>query len=258
MPTYKIKPGDSIFKISRNTGVPSEEIISLNNIKNNRIFAGQTLNLPYIRTPEEQRQIRLDEFLNREITNEERALLDAISSAEGTKGYGTIFGRKEVPGIAKGDYTIQEIIDMSLSKKYPDGTDVGYGTFKDDKGNILSSGATGRYQFMGKTLKELIANQLRLPSLLGEKFTPEMQDRLILRLLTNYGISPESLKGGLTTELVNKLSAPFASFPTEKGVSRYGQPVKPAQDIIDSYIKALPTYTEPQPINTSTSRWIVG
>jgi len=259
MPTYKIKPGDSIFKISKNTGVPPEEIISLNNIKNNRIFAGQTLNLPYIRTPEEQRQIRLDEFLNREITNEERALLDAISSAEGTKGYGTIFGRKEVPGIAKGDYTIQEIIDMSLSKKYPDGTDVGYGTFKDDEGNILSSGATGRYQFMGKTLKGLLSDTLRLPSLLNEKFTPEMQDRLILKLLSsNYKITPESLKGGLTTELVNKLSAPFASFPTEKGVSRYpGQKAKPSQDIIDSYIKALELY-QPQPINTSTSRWIVG
>jgi len=259
MPTYEIKPGDSIFKISKNTGVPPEEIISLNNIKNNRIFAGQKLNLPYIRTPEEQRQIRLDEFLNREITNEERALLDAISFAEGTKGYGTIFGRKEIPGIGKGDYTIQEIIDMSLSRKYPDGTEVGYGKFKDKKtGKILSSGATGRYQFMGKTLKDLVANQLGLPSLLSEKFTPEMQDRLILKLLSSsYGITPESLKGGLTTQLVNKLSAPFASFPTEEGVSRYGQPVKPVQDIIDNYIKALGVYG-PQPINTSTSRWIVG
>jgi len=256
MPTYEIKPGDSIFKISKNTGVPPEEIISLNNIKNNRIFAGQTLQLPYIRTPEEQRQLRLDKFLNKVISPEERALLDAISFAEGTKGYGTIFGRKEIPGIEKGDYTIQEIIDMSLSKKYPDGTEVGYGTFTDDEGNILSSGATGRYQFMGKTLKDLVTNQLGLPSLLGEKFTPEMQDRLILRLI---GVKPESLKGGLTTELVNKLSGPFASFPTKEGVSRYsGQKARPAQDIIDNYIKALTTYKQPQPINTSTSRWIVG
>ena len=253
MPTYTVKPGDSILKISRNTGVPADTIRDLNNIKNNRIFANQKLSLPYIYTPEEQ----IKRFISKEITPEERALLSAIGETEGTKGYGTIFGSTEVPGIEKGDYTIKEIIDMSLSKKYPDGTDVGYGTFTDDQGNVLKSGATGRYQLMGQTLSDLLNYTVGIPGLQSEKFTPALQDQLALALIRK-SVKPEDLQGGLTEELVNKLSGTFASFPKAGGGSQYsGQKAKDAQKIIDSYNRALGVY-KPQPINTSTSRWIVG
>jgi len=45
--SYKIKPGDSLSKISKTTGVSMEDLIRLNNIKNpNIIITGKTLKLP--------------------------------------------------------------------------------------------------------------------------------------------------------------------------------------------------------------------
>ena len=142
---YTIKSGDSIQKIAKQHGVPQKTIRELNNIEGNKIFAGKKITLPYSYTPEEQ----LKKFIGRPTTPEERAFLSAISEAEGTKTYGTLFGGKELPNIGK--YTVEEIINMSTSKKFPDGKDVGYGTFAGG-----TSGATGRYQFMGPTLRDLI------------------------------------------------------------------------------------------------------
>ena len=241
---YTIKSGDSIEKISRAHGVPQKTIRELNNIEGNRIFAGKKITLPYSFTPQEQ----LRKFIGRSTTPEERAFLSAISEAEGTKSYGTLFGKKELPDIGK--YTVEEIMNMSISKKFPDGKDVGYGTFAGG-----TSGATGRYQFMGDTLKDFIKNHPLGKLLAKEKFTPAIQDQLILAEMRRKGVDPSK---GVTQESVNKLSELFASFPTDTGSSKFAnQPAKSYQFIEDSYKKALDVY-KPEVINTSTSKWTVG
>ena len=241
---YTIKSGDSIEKISRAHGVPQKTIRELNNIEGNRIFAGKKIILPYSFTPQEQ----LRKFIGRSTTPEERAFLNAISEAEGTKTYGTLFGGKELSDIGK--YTVEEIMNMSTSKKFPDGKDVGYGTFAGG-----TSGATGRYQFMGDTLKDFIKNHPLGKLLAKEKFTPAIQDQLILAEMRRKGVDPSK---GVTQESVNKLSELFASFPTDTGSSKFAnQPAKSYQFIEDSYKKALDVY-KPEVINTSTSKWTVG
>lgn len=45
--TYKIKKGDTLYRIAKNTGTTIDEIIRLNNIQNpNKIYQDKTLVLP--------------------------------------------------------------------------------------------------------------------------------------------------------------------------------------------------------------------
>ena len=174
-------------------------------------------------------------------TREQRALLDAISFAEGTPSYGTIYGGAVVPELAKGELTIREVLQMQKTGKVR-GRNAGY------KRDGYNSDATGRYQFMSYTLKEEVERQ---GVSLDEKFTPQMQDRLILgRMSRMRGVTPELLaKEGISKNVVDKLAPEFASFPNLFGpdaagrvgtnTSYYGQGGKKYEDIVREYNKSL-------------------
>lgn len=44
--TYKVKPGDTLFRISKNLGVSVDSIKKKNNLKDNQIKVGQVLSIP--------------------------------------------------------------------------------------------------------------------------------------------------------------------------------------------------------------------
>ncbi len=172
-------------------------------------------------------------------TPEQKAMLKAISFAEGTsKGYGIIYGGANVPELERGELTVSEVLEMQRTGKVK-GRNVGY---KRDKHN---SDATGKYQFMSYTLKEEIRKQGISPN---EKFTPALQDKLILgRISSLRRVTPELLKKeGMSTKVLDRLAPEFASFPySPKGNrSYYGQPVKSPQSIQNAYKQALGTTSQ--------------
>jgi len=166
-------------------------------------------------------------------TPEQKALLDAISFAEGTsRSYGTVFGGKIIPELERGEMTVAQVLEMQKT-----------GTFNGIQyipPNSYDSDATGRYQFMSYTLKEEVQKQ-GVP--MDAKFTPALQDQLMLGRLANYrGVTPELLAAeGLSTNVLDKLAPEFASFPySPKGnQSYYGQPVKTPESIRNAYNDAL-------------------
>ena len=168
------------------------------------------------------------------ISREQQALLDAISFAEGTKkSYGTIYGGKIVPELEQGKLTLDQVHAMMMTGKL-NGKSVGYGRGK------YASSATGRYQLMPDTLRDIQRN-MKLPG--DTLLTPDMQDKMILDRVTHFrGVSPEMLrKEGLSTRVLDKLAPEFASFPyAPKGnQSYYGQPVKSPESIRQAYNKSL-------------------
>ena len=171
-------------------------------------------------------------------TAEQRAMLDAISFAEGTrKSYGTVFGGKVIPELERGEMTIAQVLEMQRT-----------GRFKGIQyipKNSYNSDATGRYQFMSYVLKEEIQKQGVSKD---AKFTPALQDKLILGRIARFrGVTPELLKKeGMSTRVMDKLAPEFASFPySPKGnASYYGQPVKSPDSIRSAYSKALGTRKE--------------
>ena len=169
-------------------------------------------------------------------TVEQKKMLDAIAFAEGTTGsYGTLYGGRVIPELAAGEMTIAEVLQMQKSKKYK-GENV-YGTGYD-------SNATGRYQFMSYVLEEEIGIQGVKPS---EKFTPEMQDRLILNRISRMrGVTPQLLaQEGMSDKVIDMLAPEFASFPNLFGpdaqgrvgtnTSYYGQGGKSKEEIKKAY-----------------------
>lgn len=136
----------------------------------------------------------------RQISANERAWLDTIAYAEGTyfngdpKGYRTMFGYKG---------------ELDTNKGHPD--------------QVISSGgyqsaAAGRYQFMPGTW----AGAVKALGLDG-RMTPENQDQAALHLIRQRGVDPTQ---PISRESVAKLAPEWASLPTMKGQSYYGQPVK--------------------------------
>ena len=168
------------------------------------------------------------------ISREQQALLDAISFAEGTKkSYGTIYGGKIVPELEQGKLTLDQVHAMMMTGKL-NGKSVGYGRGK------YASVATGRYQLMPDTLRDIQRNM----KLSGDTLlTPDMQDKMILDRVTHFrGVSPEMLKKeGLSKRVLDRLAPEFASFPFSlKGnQSYYGQPVKSPESIREAYNKSL-------------------
>jgi murein DD-endopeptidase MepM/ murein hydrolase activator NlpD len=165
-------------------------------------------------------------------TKEQRAMLDAISYAEGTKkSYGTIYGGKVVPELERGELTVGQVLEMQKTGML-NGKSVGYAKDR------YNSDATGRYQFMSYTLREEIGKQ---GISLNEKFTPALQDKIILNRITKLrGVTPELLKKeGLSAKVSNMLSPEFASLPTYSGASYYGQPVKSLKSIQNAYQQSL-------------------
>lgn len=72
------------------------------------------------------------------------------------------------------------------------------------------SSATGRYQFMRKTLRGLI-NRMGLS--MDEKFTPELQDRMALQLLKDRGLDRWRAGKMSTKAFANNLALEWASLP---------------------------------------------
>ena len=169
-------------------------------------------------------------------TAEQKKMLDAIAFAEGTTGsYGTLYGGRVIDELAAGKMTIAEVLKMQKSKMYKGESVYGSG---------YDSNATGRYQFMSYVLEEEIGKQGVDPS---EKFTPEMQDRLILNRISRMrGVTPELLAAeGMSDKVIDMLAPEFASFPNLIGpdaqgrvgtnTSYYGQGGKTAAEIKKAY-----------------------
>ena len=167
-------------------------------------------------------------------TRREQALLDTISFAEGTtSSYGTIFGGKVIPELANGDLTVKEVYDMMMTGEVR-GRKAGYAS---------GSYATGRYQFMPATIKDVVEKYKVLKW--SDKFTRAAQDRAILsRMDHQRGVTDALLrKEGLSNKVLDMLSGEFASFPTYEGRSLYDQPVKSQEklrQIYNNHLNATP------------------
>lgn len=129
-----------------------------------------------------------------------RAWLDLIRKAEGTlgeDGYGTTFGYK---------------FKHDTSKPHP-------GVI--NKTSRYSSDATGAYQFLSTTWKDVWGGENR-------PMTPENQDEAAARLMRRRGVDPDS---AFSRESLAKLAPEWASLPKMDGNSYYGQPVKGADEL---------------------------
>ena len=179
-------------------------------------------------------------------TPEQQALLDAVSFAEGTsKSYGTIFGGQVVPELERGELTIDEVHAMMMSGQVK-GRSAGYAS---------GSAATGRYQFMPDTLRD-VQRSMNLPG--DTLFTNEMQDKMFLNRAAWRGVTAEVLKNeGLSPNVIDMMAPEIASFSNlygagaggrapGEGRSYYGgQSVKSTQSIIDAFNKSLQQKVQP-------------
>ena len=136
-----------------------------------------------------------------------RRTLDTIRYAEGTDkgeaGYRTMFG---------GD-----TFDTSGGWRHPDRVvnRPGY-----------SSAAAGAYQFLPGTWGEASK------AVGATDFSPANQDRAALFLIERRGVSLDKLaKSGFDDDDLERLAPEWASLPTKKGKSFYGQPVKSHKEL---------------------------
>lgn len=154
------------------------------------------------------------------ISDNERRWLQTIRHAEGTAGvdgYGTTFG---------------------------------YGKFDPSKGHprrVVRSGgyasdAAGAYQFLSTTWDRAARGAGVDPG----SMTPDNQDRAALYLIRQRGVDPTQ---PISREAVAKLAPEWASLPTLKGNSYYGQPVKGYDSLAKVYGGQLsnPGNTTPAP-----------
>ena len=171
-------------------------------------------------------------------TREQRAMLDAISFAEGTnKSYGTLYGGKVIPALEQGKMTLAQVLEMQRTGMYN-----GQQVYAQDE---YDSNATGRYQMMDYMLKEEMQKQNIDPNAL---FTPELQDQIMLGRIARFrGVTPEKLaQEGMSDSVIDMLAPEFASFPNLMGdvrygygTSYYGQGGKSADAIKKAYQEAL-------------------
>jgi muramidase (phage lysozyme) len=140
-----------------------------------------------------------------------RSLLDTIRYAEGTPGeagYRTQFTGVQFDPNKKGWAHPREV----------KGSSSGY-----------RSDAAGAYQFLSPTW-DGVKKELGLSD-----FSPKNQDIAALRLIERRGALDPFLKGAKFGEVMNRLSPEWASLPTAKGKSYYGQPVKNLNDLYNYY-----------------------
>ncbi len=151
------------------------------------------------------------------ISPQAAALLRVIRHAEGTagpKGYSTKFGGGQ----------------FDLSKGHPNQI------VKSENGYY--SAAAGAYQFMPDTWRG-VSSKLKLPD-----FSPRSQDLGALQLIRARGVDPDQ---PLTPQSLNKLAPEWASLPTLKGTSYYGQPVKAVKELLNIYQQNLNPASSPVP-----------
>jgi len=140
------------------------------------------------------------------ITPERRALLNTIRYAEGTWKEGTDLGYRVMFGGGL----------MSSLERHPDRVNYTSG---------YASAAAGAYQFMPATWG-LVTRAMNLPG-----FGPQVQDQAALYLIARRGALPLADRGELNAELAALLAPEWASFPTLRGNSYYGQPVKRLEEL---------------------------
>ena len=140
------------------------------------------------------------------ITPERRALLNTIRYAEGTWAQGSDLGYRILFGGSLVDSLDRHPNRVMRSARY-------------------ASAAAGAYQFMPFTWA-MAARALGLG-----QFQPEAQDQAALFLVQRRGALHLVDRGELTPHLVAKLAPEWASFPTLRGRSFYGQPVKRYADL---------------------------
>jgi muramidase (phage lysozyme) len=85
-------------------------------------------------------------------------------------------------------------------------------------GRRTGSSAFGKYQFIRKTLRNLL-DDLDIPD--SAKFTPELQDELALELLERRGLSKWEAGKISTEKFLDNLSKEWASLPYHTGRSYY-------------------------------------
>jgi lysozyme len=135
------------------------------------------------------------------VTPERRALLNTIRFAEGTWANGNDIGYRVMFGGGL----------MDSLERHPD---------RVIRSSRYASAAAGAYQFMPFTWA-LASRVLGLPG-----FGPFAQDQAALLLIQRRGALVLADQGQLTSELAARLAPEWASFPTTRGSSYYGQPVK--------------------------------
>jgi len=166
-------------------------------------------------------------------TKEQRAMLDSIAFAEGTRdqpnnGYKTLFGFGQF-----NDYS-----------RHPD---------KVVRSGRYASAAAGRYQFMPGTFN-------RLAKKLGLKdFSPASQDKAAIELAREYGVTQELLsKEGMSPRVSALLGRQWASFPGK--TIGLDQPTKQLKSVQQAYQKSLgssqqtPAQTSPRPAQTAPAQ----
>lgn len=147
------------------------------------------------------------------LTPPRRALLEMIRYAEGTwtngsdDGYRMLYGGSLVQGLERHP-------NIVVRRRY-------------------TSAAAGAYQFLPTTWNG-VARQLGLRS-----FEPHNQDRAALHLIRRRGALELFDRDGLTPSVLNRLAPEWASLPTYRGTSFYGQPVKCRTALARFYEQAL-------------------
>ena len=147
---------------------------------------------------------------DRTLSAKEQALLNTIRFAEGT--YDEVGYRKHFGGSLFDDFT-----------KHPDVVKAAGG---------YRSAAAGGYQFMPATWAAA-QRATGVPD-----FSPVSQDAAALYLIRQRGVDPNKMNE-LTPEIANALAPEWASFPTLKGVSYYGQPNKKVSALQQFYNRQL-------------------
>lgn len=159
------------------------------------------------------------------INAQQRALLDTISWAEGTWDSKANRPRYDITfGYQSAD----------PSKPHP-GRVVRSGRYASD--------ATGAYQFLSTTWKGANGGA-------NVAMTPDNQDRAALQLVRGRGVDPTK---PLDAAALDKLAPEWASLPTMKGGSYYGQPSKSRQAVLDFYNQRLGAAPNPGNAVTATA-----
>jgi muramidase (phage lysozyme) len=147
------------------------------------------------------------------ITPERRALLNTIRFAEGTwiggsqEGYRVLYGGDRFADLSRHP-------DIVVRRRY-------------------ASAAAGAYQFLPTTWDQA-AEELQL-----RDFRPASQDQAALHLVKERGALQSFDRQGLTAEVLARLAPEWASLPTLKGLSHYGQPVKDRSELQRFYQREL-------------------
>ena len=128
-------------------------------------------------------------------------VLDLIAGPESGGRYDAVYPGKRRP----------EILDMTLDELAAD---------QRERGRFTGSSASGRYQYIRKTLSSVV-RQMGLDTS-KEKFTPKLQDEIaIFHLRANHGLD-KWLSGSMSNEqFLNRLAGTWAGIPKTNGRSAY-------------------------------------